>query len=145
VRGINLLFFINALSVQPYTTKAPDDTVLHVIQQYDNLDKHQLLIVVSTVMAIGDQISVSPKKEGIAITGLGTPHPRKITKEGLSIFTIDFAEPVKDSEFEANANFITDLAFEKCGRVELAPIIRTLTGLLSGASHTVGLFDTELL
>lgn len=49
-------------SVQPYTAEAPDDTVLYVIQQYDNLDKHQLLIVVSTVMAIGDQITVSPKK-----------------------------------------------------------------------------------
>ena len=62
-------------SVQPYTAESPDDTVLYVIQQYDNLDKHQLLIVVSTVMAIGDQISVSPKKDGIAITGLGTPAP----------------------------------------------------------------------
>lgn len=63
----------------------------------------------------------------------------------MPIFKIDFAEPVAESEFEANANFVADLAFEKCGRVELAPIIRTLTGLLTGASHTVHLFEGELL
>jgi hypothetical protein len=36
-------------SVQPYTSETPDDTVLHVIQQFDNFDKHQRLLVVNTV------------------------------------------------------------------------------------------------
>src|ERR1700674_58253 len=130
-------------SVQPYTAKAPDDTVLYVIQQYDNLDKHQLLIVVSTVMAIGDQIRINPKKEGIAITGMTPPFPRKITEDGVVIFGIDLEAPATDSEFEAEADFVSQIAFEKCGRVELAPVIQTLTGLLQGTVHTISVFDGE--
>lgn len=41
-------------SVQPFLAAAPDDAALYVIQDFDNQDKHQLLIVLSTVMAIGD-------------------------------------------------------------------------------------------
>src|SRR3990172_1545212 len=47
----------------------PDDTILHVIQEFDNQDKHQLLIVLSTVMAIGEQIKLNPKKDRIGIAG----------------------------------------------------------------------------
>jgi len=96
-------------------------------------------------MAVGDKIEVAPKKDGIAITGLGIPERMKISKEGTAVFTIDFEEPVGENEFEANVNLVTDVAFEKCGRVELAPVVQTLIGLLQGASHTVRLFDPEFL
>lgn len=129
--------------MQPYSTATPDDTVLHVIQQYNNLDKHRLLIVVSTAMAIGDQITVSPKKPGLAITGMTDPRPRRIAEGGTLIFGIDLAEPATDADFEANANFVSQLAFEKCGHVENAELVSTLKGLLQGTVHTISLFVGE--
>ncbi|MBI5318915.1 hypothetical protein [Bradyrhizobium sp.] len=130
-------------SVQPYTSPTPDDTVLHVVQQFDNLDKHQLLLVTSTVMAIGDKIRVNPKVSGLAITGMTPPYPRKITRDGVVVFGIDLAQPATDTDFDADADFVTHVAFEKCGRAELVEIISTLTGLLQGTAHTVKLFESE--
>jgi len=136
-------------SVQPYTSDTPEDTVLYVIQQYDNLDKHQLLLVVTTFAQVGTQVTIGKPGERlqsisgqmVGITGFGAPAPRKITKDGAVIFTIDLVEATP--EFEAKADIIPQIAFEKCGLVEFAPVIQTLTGLLQGTIHTVNLFASE--
>jgi hypothetical protein len=132
-------------SVQPFVTAAPDDTVLHVVQEFDNKDKHQLLIVLSTVMAIGDQIEVNPKKPGIGISGMSPPGAHQISDEGVVVFSLDFVDPVAEEDFEADAKLVPDLAFESCGRVKFAPIVSTLRGLMQGVIHTIGLFDREFL
>jgi hypothetical protein len=42
-------------AVQPYTQPVPQNTVLSVINEYDNCDKHRLLVVVTTVVKIGSR------------------------------------------------------------------------------------------
>jgi hypothetical protein len=130
-------------SVQPFCSSTPDDTILHVIQQYDNQDKHQLLLVVSTVMAIGDQIRLNPKRDRIGISGMSPPGAHKVLKEGVAVFTIDFVEPVTENDFEADAEFTADFAFENCGHVRYAPLIPTLRRLIQGTTHTISLFEGE--
>ena len=128
-------------SVQPYVAATPDDTVLHVVQQYNNIDKHQLLIVVSAIARIGNNIRIDAGDKNVAITGLGDPAPRKITDDGAVVFTIDLADPAPN--FFAEADFVPQIAFDKCGRVKLGEVIRILTGLHQGTARTIDLFAKE--
>lgn len=136
---------------QPYTQPNPENTVLSVINEYDNCDKHRLLVVVTTVVRVGTEIHVgvdnkidqSPERKGKnpAITNLGDLSPKKISKDGTEIFSIRLEEPFP--EFFANANVLPQLAFEKAGHVLLAPTVRTLTGLLAGTRNTIKSFLPE--
>lgn len=138
-------------SVQPYTSATPDDTILTVIHDYDVLDKHRLLVVVATVAQLGREIKMGTDKEIIAAMGesyqppaivkFGDPSRRKITKEGVEVFTISFAKPAPD--FKAKANIVSNIAFEKCGRVKLVPVILALTNFLRGTVHTIDQFENE--
>lgn len=138
-------------SVQPFTTPTPDDTVLYVVSKYDNIDKHRLLVVVTTVVKLGNTINISvnpeiavqPERQGKTptIVGLGDPAPRKLSKKGVVVFTIHLAEPAP--ELTAEAKLEPELAFEQCGRVKLAPVMRTLRGLLAGTRDTVEMFARE--
>lgn len=139
------------MAVQPYTSSTPDDTVLHVVNEYDIFDKHRLLVVVTTVVKLGDTIRIgvdaqaaaAPDRQGKTptIVGLGDPAPRKLSKDGVVVFTIRLAEPAP--EFVADADIVPQIAFEKCGRVEFAPVVQTLRGLLAGTRHTVEKFANE--
>ena len=142
---------IKGTAVQPYTSPTPDDTVHHVVNQYDIFDKHRLLVVVTTVVKLGenitigvdDKIAATPARQGKIpnIIGFGDPAPRKISKDGVEVFTIRLAESAP--ELIANANLVPQLAFEKCGRVKFAPVIQTLIGLLAGTRHTIETFSGE--
>lgn len=77
-------------AAQPYTQAKPHNTVLYVLNEYDNCDKHKLLVVVTTVVKVGQEIRIdykineSPERRDKipAIVGLGDPSPKKISKEG---------------------------------------------------------------
>jgi hypothetical protein len=132
-------------SLQPYTSETPDDTIFYVLQQYDNLDKHQLLLVVCTVARLGQKITIGENAEiksktgrmgkNPIIIGLGDPRPRKITKDGVVVFTIDLGEPAP--ELEAEAEFVPQVAFEKCGRAELIPVTEILPAMLQATANCV--------
>lgn len=139
------------IAVQPYTTPTPHNTILYAIQEYDNQDKHNLLVVVTAVVQVGQEITIgvddaiadSQERKGKtpAIVGLGDPSPKKISTEGTEVFSIRLAEPAP--ELFAKANIVPQLAFEKCGQVKLALTIRTLSGLLAGTRNTIKSFLSE--
>ena len=134
---------------QPYTQDQPDDTVLCVLREFDNIDKHRLLVVVVTAVKIGDEIHISPsgsmperqkeRDELPAIVGLGIPGAKPLSEDGVVVFSIRLAKPVP--EFEANAEIVPQLVFEKCGRVEHGAILPILRGLHAGTRHTVESFS----
>ena len=138
-------------AVQPFTSQTPDDTVLSVVNQMDILDKHKLLVVVTAAVALGDSITIGADEEVAGtqarqgkspnIVGFGDPTPRKLSPDGVQVFGIRLADPAP--EFEAEATFIPQIAFEKCGRVRLAPVIQSLSGMLAGTRHTVESFMYE--
>lgn len=138
-------------NVQPFTTPTPDDTVLYVVSQYDNADKHRLLVVVTAVGYLGETITIGTN-EAIAeteerkgkipnIVGFGDIGPKKLTSEGVVVFSIRLAEPAP--ELTADAPLVLQLALDQCGRVKLAPLIQTLRYILDGTRHTIELFAGE--
>jgi len=131
-------------SVQPYKTPDPEDTILQVVRHFNNLDKHRLPPITCTAAKLGDAIELgnpNAPRTNTAIVGLGDPSPRKITEEGVVVFTIDLGAP--SPQFEAKAEVAFDVAFEKCGRVKLAPVIQTLRGIWEGTANTINLFKNE--
>lgn len=138
-------------SVQPFTTATPDDTILYVVSQYDNADKHRLLVVVTAIAHLGDTITIGSDKsiaETAArkgklpnIVGFGDSGPKKLNQDGVAVFTINLAEPAP--EFTADAPLVLQLAFDQCGRVKLAPLVNTLRNLLIGTRNTIELFAGE--
>ena len=138
-------------SVQPFTTPTPDDTILFVVSQYDNADKHRLLVVVTAVADLGDTMTIGSDK-AIAdtaerkgkvpnIVGFGDFGPKKLSNDGVIVFSIRLAEPAP--EFTADAPLIPQLALDQCGRVKLAPLIHTLRHALEGTRNTIELFVVE--
>lgn len=91
-------------------------------------------------IGVNPEIAARPERQGktATIVGLGDPAPRKLSKEGVVVFTIRLAEPAP--ELTAEAKLEPELAFEQCGHVKLAPVIRTLRGLVAGTRHTVEMF-----
>lgn len=138
-------------SVQPYTTTEPDNTNLYVIGQYDNADKHRLLVVVTSVadvagmVAIGTNKSITENEERRSIdpviVGFGELGPKMLMEEGTIVFSIKFAEPV--AEFAADAPITCQLSLDQCGRGRFAPLIPTLWRLLEASQHTIELFAGE--
>lgn len=151
IRGVSQSAATLIESVQPFTSTTPEDTVLSVINQYDILDKHKLLVLLTSVVALGESVTIEVDEEIAAstsrrgktpnIVGLGDPVLRKLSKQGVEVFTIHLAEPAP--ELRANAEIVPQIVFEECGKVKLAPVVRTLSGLLAGTRHTVESFTNE--
>lgn len=130
--------------VQPFTSPTPDDTVLFVVSQYDNADKHRLLTVLTSIATVGE-ITIgtdetigeleSRKGKTPTIIGFGDLGMKKLDKDGVNVFSIQLAEPAP--ELTASAPLAPQLALDRCGRVELAPLIPTLRNLLIGTQHTI--------
>lgn len=130
--------------VQPFTSATPDDTVLFVVSEYDNADKHRLLTVLTSIATVGEiiigtdesvEIPEGRKSNTPNIVGFGDMGMRRLSTDGVSVFSIKLAEPAP--ELTASAPLAPQLALERCGRVELAPLIPTLRNLLIGTQHTI--------
>jgi|GEM_PF-1019915 len=138
-------------SVQPFTTPTPEDTILYVVSQYDNADKHRLLVVVTSVADLGKTVTIGTKrvnseieehKEKVPnIVGFGEMGAKKVSSDGTIVWSIKFAEPAP--EFTADALLVPQLAFDQCGRVKFAPLIPTLRNILAGTRHTIEVFAGE--
>lgn len=138
-------------SVQPFTTPTPSNTILNVITKYDNADKHRLLVVVTAIAHLSDGITIgineniakSLGREGKppAIVGVEMG-AQKISLEGAEVFKFKFAEPAPEYQIE-DAGLIPQLAFDKCGSLENAPVIPMLRAMVEGTVHTVRLFINE--
>jgi hypothetical protein len=85
----------------------------------------------------------NPKGRDVVITGMTPLHAHKVTESGKVIFAVDLAEPAADADFEAEADFVSQIAFEKYGRLELAPVTQILTGMLQYVVRTVRRFEAE--
>lgn len=137
--------------VQPFTSTTPDDTVLWVVSEYDNADKHRLLTVLTSIATVGDitigtdesiEIAEGRKSGMPTIVGFGDMGMKRLSKDGVPLFSIQLAEPAP--ELTASAPLAPQVALDRCGRVELAPLVPTLRNLLLGTQHTIDTLSREL-
>jgi hypothetical protein len=137
--------------VQPYTSPTPDDTILNVVAQLDNADKHRLLVLIQSAAYIGKRltfgadpnIAVPADRNGPppAIVGVSLPGPQAVTPEGSVVFSIQLAGPAP--EFTVKGEVIPVVAIEKCGRSKNASLVSMLELFEKGVTHTVESFSGE--
>lgn len=138
-------------SQQPFTNKDKLNTILQVVSDCNNCDKHRLLVVAAGAANISEQMTIGsdpeianlPERQGKnpAIVGFGMPGIKKLTSEDNVIFSIDLAEPAP--EFKVDADFEFHVVLEKIGSNENLPIIKLAPFLVAGVIGTVRLFAKE--
>ncbi len=151
IEGVSLSAKRLIANVQPYTTLTPDDTILSVVAQLDNQDKHRLLVVLQAAAHIGDHltfgvdpgISSPPDRNGEppAIIGINMPGLQAVSPEGVIVFSVQLKGHAP--EFTADGSVIPVVAFERCGRSRNVPVTRMLQFLAQGVTHTVESFAGE--
>ena len=140
-------------SVQPYTTPTPNDTILSVVSEYDNADKHRLLVVVSALADVDERITIGSDPliaaregrvgESPEIVGFGPFGPKQLSQAGVPLFTIKLGKPAP--EFTAESSVFPQLVLQQCGRVSSAPLVSTLQNILHGVGGTIRLFKSEFV
>lgn len=149
VRGLKKSTYEIIEAHQPYTQKNPADTVLAVVQDFNNQDKHRLLLVTSAVAALHDEITIggeaSTALDGSQkvpnIVGFKDFEPVALNANGVRTFSIQFAEPVANFHVQAQPKFY--VALMQCGAVRNAVLPFTMMHILAGVRGTIKLFESE--
>jgi hypothetical protein len=132
--------------LQPYKETKPADSALAILNQLSNTDKHRLLNVISSAMAIPDRLHIGPGNmadyeitEFIPERWAG--HSVRTAQHGTELLRIRFRRARPD--MEVKADFTPQLTFEKFGRREYEPVIPSLTHLHNTVFKAVKLFAGE--
>lgn len=128
--------------LQPYQPTQPTPPLLRLLRDWNNADKHRLLVVVGGAAALGRKVSIEDTDNAYSITGMTPPFVRKVTKEGADLFTIFLGEP--HSRFRARAEFVPQVAIEDVGPLESASVSEVLTKMVAFIRHIFDIFAREL-
>lgn len=133
-------------SVQPYTSDTPQDTILAVLQRFDNIDKHQLLLIVSAAASVGTNLTIGPlpglpKSEQPKIVRFHDPGLVAMAEREVILFAIDFETPVQS--FHIEAQLVPQIAFKEAGTAKLVEVLKVLKAMLEGTTQTVKRFAAE--
>jgi hypothetical protein len=135
---------------QPYFNATPEDHFLSALHDFNIQDKHRLLLLVAAAAKIGSAIKIGTDEEiaqrlginpGRVITGLGEPSRKKISKEGVKVFSIALART--NPSFKAEAEIVVQVVFEQCGLAKFIPVTNVLTGMLEATGSLINKFSPE--
>jgi hypothetical protein len=137
-------------SVQPYTNPTPTDTVLHAVKNLNNLDKHRLLIVTTSVASIGRQMTVGQEGSELLdaegnkaiLTGITLADIQEMSMDGIEIVRLTFAKPL--TKFSVKTEVAVQVVFAELGLIKLTPVVHQLFALMDGVNNTIGLFSGEV-
>jgi hypothetical protein len=114
--------------LQPYQTEHPTPSLLNLMREWNNADKHRLLVVVGGAAALGDRVTIEESDSAFSISGMTPPHIRKVTDQGASVFTIFLGEP--HETFRATAEFRPHVAVENVGSLECASVAEVVAKMI---------------
>ncbi|HYS55602.1 MAG TPA: hypothetical protein VER58_17725 [Thermoanaerobaculia bacterium] len=126
---------------QPYQADHPAPRLLDLLREWNNADKHRLLVVVGGAAAIGNELRIQEVDSNFSIAGLSPPHIKRVTNSGADIFTIFLGEP--HSKFVATAKFQTHVAVENVGHVECAGVDEVVTKMIGFVRHILSTFENQ--
>lgn len=133
---------------QPYHAVNPATTVLGGLTEWDNIDKHRLLILTVGIVTLGERINIgnaknSPDDPELIIAGISTPDQMfgVASNEGVEILRLFLASPCPTLQVEPEV--ATQIALQIDGVSDYFEVIKTLTEMLQGTIGTVKKFRTE--
>lgn len=139
MKGVGRAALDKIIAAQPYNNAAPDTYTLAAIHDLNIRDKHRLLVVISVAVQLGDTVTIGTREGSHpTIVGLSPPWPAIVTEAGTEVFYIELAEPCFD--FYANAEFASQIAFDKVGSAEIVDVIPALATMIGFTTELVGSF-----
>jgi len=150
LKGISVSAIDLVRQQQPFLNPQPEDNFLIALRNFNNKDKHSLLLIVAAAADFAGKVIVSTDeniakklnvKPGRKIVNFGDFKRKKITQYGERVFTIELASP--DPTFIADGDVVIQLVFEKCGLLELGNVIKILRGMLNATQQIIRNFQTE--
>jgi hypothetical protein len=127
---------------QPYQPRQPTPPLLNLLREWNNTDKHRLLVMVGGAVALGDSITFEESDSDFSVTGMTPPLVRKVTNDGRDIFTIDLGE--SHARFRACGEFVSVVAVEGVGTLECASVHEVLTKMVAYVRDLFATFAAEL-
>jgi hypothetical protein len=129
---------------QPYHSAVPDEHPLSILHDLNNIDKHKLLLVVSSYTVVNDAISFSgdvlKKGEVQIVPENWSRRSLRAVEGGTELFRARFVRPTKVSMY---TNLTTQIAFEEFGVSRVKPVIPSLEHLCNAVIKTLKLFSGE--
>jgi hypothetical protein len=129
-------------ALQPYRAPDPDNSFLKIVHDLDVTDKHRLLLVVAHTLMKGNQWVIIKNNSTDPHFGIELAYGRGhwAIENGEEIHWISLrGEP--GTEFEMELNSTVQIAFEKVGTHERAPVIPILMQLCNGVERSIATFD----
>ncbi len=135
---------------QPFLQPCPEDHFLVSLRNFNNQDKHSLLLIVAAAANFAGKVVLGTDEEiarklGVKpcrkIVNFGDFKRKRISEKGEKVFTIELAAP--DPTFKADGDVVVQLVFEKCGLVELGHVIKILRGMHSATQQLILSCETE--
>jgi hypothetical protein len=132
--------------LQPYQKAKPRDDALAILNKFSNTDKHRLLVVVASAMAIPNRLHIGPgNMADYQITNFAPQnwagHTVRTSQNGTELLRIKFAKARPD--MQVNADFTPQMTFEEFGSRKHESVIPSLMHLHDAVVQTVKLFRGE--
>ena len=127
---------------QPYQPTHPSPSLLNLLREWNNADKHRLLVVVGGAAALGNQIRIEEADSAFSVVEMTPPFVKRVTKEGADIFTLFLGEP--HSRFRAHAEVVPHVAIEHVGPLDCASVSEVVTKMAAFIRHIFDGFTAEL-
>jgi hypothetical protein len=144
IRGISRSGQTTIRRAQPYHCTEPADHPLAILHDLNNIDKHKLLLIVSSYNAIADKINFMGDKlkygEIKIIPSDWSRRKIRAVEGGAELFRVQFARSVKMSMY---TDLTSQIAFEKFGVRQDEPVVPSLVQLRDAVVQTLKLFDGE--
>jgi hypothetical protein len=121
---------------QPYNYPDPETHPLSVLREFDDRDKHRLLLVISAAAVIADTIVVGAPGDtpGTVIEWFLPSHiPVALSPSGVEICRFGFADPV--DKFTAEAKAVIHVVFGESGPLKGFAVAHVLSQLVEATGQ----------
>jgi hypothetical protein len=141
IRGVSATAASLIEATQPYQADHPTPALLSLLREWNNADKHRLLVVVGGAAALAHQIVVEEADGDFSVVGMSPPHVKRVTNEGTDVFTIFLGEP--HARFRATAGFVSLVAIENVGPLECATVEEVVRKMIGYIRYVFSSFGQE--
>lgn len=127
---------------QPYQPPATPPTIMGILRDFTNTDKHRALVVVGGGVAIADKIAIEEVDGPVTVTGMSPPFVKRIADKGTDFFTLNLGEP--HSRFRASIACKPQVVVEGVAPLECATVEEVITNSIRFLKNVFAAFEPEL-
>jgi hypothetical protein len=127
---------------QPYQREQPKPSLLNLLREWNNADKHRLLVFVGGAIRLGERITVDESDGPFSIVGMSPARVKRVTSSGADVVTISLGE--EHAVFRARGEFQPTVVIENLEGLEAATVSEVLTKTVGFIRHLFSVFQSHI-